>query len=93
MKINVKYRNIIYPCLMAFCMSIFISFILVSINRGYDHQFLSAWLKTWSQAFTCAFFGAYFFPRVIQQIMRRLNFVEKPFMIEKDSIVREEDNG
>ena len=64
--------------------SFFISFILVSINRGYDHQFLSAWLKTWSQAFICAFFGAYFFPRVIQQIMRRINFVEKPLMIEKD---------
>ncbi|MCK2001058.1 DUF2798 domain-containing protein [[Brevibacterium] frigoritolerans] len=93
MKINVKYRNVIYACLMAFCMSFFISFILVSINRGYDHLFLSAWLKTWSQAFICAFFGAYFFPGVIQQIMRRINFVEKPLMIEKDLLVREEDNG
>ncbi|YCI79740.1 DUF2798 domain-containing protein [Bacillus sp. R1-10] len=74
-------------------MSFFISFILVSINRGYDHLFLSAWLKTWSQAFICAFFGAYFFPRVIQQIVGRINFVEKPPMIEKDLLVREEDNA
>jgi hypothetical protein len=36
---------------------------------------------------------AYFFPRVIQQRMRRINFVEKPLMIEKDLLVREEDNG
>ncbi|KOR86049.1 hypothetical protein AM233_20015 [Bacillus sp. FJAT-22058] len=70
MKNFVKYRNIIYACLMAFYFYL-----------------------TWSQAFTCAFFGAYFFPRVIQQIMRRINFVEKPLMIEKDLLVREEDNG
>jgi hypothetical protein len=67
-------------------------FLYVLFIRGYDHLFLSSWLKTWSQAFICAFFGAYFFPRVIQQIMRRINFVEKPLMIEKDLLVREEDN-
>ncbi|MEH7413669.1 DUF2798 domain-containing protein, partial [Neobacillus drentensis] len=51
-------------------MSIFITFILVSINNGYDKSFLSKWFKTWAQAFFCAFFGAYFFPRVIQKFMR-----------------------
>ncbi|MBO0998414.1 DUF2798 domain-containing protein [Bacillus sp. SD075] len=93
MSMNIKYRKIIYAFLMSFSMSFFISFILVSINRGYDHTFLSIWLKTWSQAFICAFFGAYFFPGVIQQIMGRINFVEKPSIIEKDFLVREEDNG
>jgi hypothetical protein len=59
---------------------------------GYDHTFLPIWLKTWSQAFICAFFGAYFFPKVIQQIMRKIDFVEKPLMIEKEFLEREETN-
>ncbi|MCM3653444.1 DUF2798 domain-containing protein [Metabacillus litoralis] len=58
-------------------MSFFISFILVSINFGYGNTFLLTWLKIWSQAFICAFFGASFFPRIIQQIMSKFNFVEK----------------
>jgi hypothetical protein len=75
--VNEKYRNVIFAALMAFSMSIFISFILVSINFGYSNTFLITWLKIWSQAFVCAFFGAYFFPRVILQIMGKINFVEK----------------
>ncbi|WP_261380695.1 DUF2798 domain-containing protein [Neobacillus bataviensis] len=77
---------------MAFSMSFFISLILILINRGYDGTFLHAWLKTWSQAFICAFFGAYFFPRVIQKIMKKINFVEKPLIIENDILVREQND-
>ncbi|SER93154.1 Protein of unknown function [Gracilibacillus ureilyticus] len=70
---------------MAFSMSFFISFILVSINQGYDHRFVVTWLRTWSQAFVCAFFGAYFFPKVIHLIMGKINFTEKPQIIKHDS--------
>ncbi|KOR80269.1 hypothetical protein AM232_18705 [Bacillus sp. FJAT-21352] len=66
---------------MAFCMSFLLGGMIIYFYL------------TWSQAFICAFFGAYFFPRVIQQIMSRINFVEKPLLIEKDLLVREEDNG
>lgn len=79
MKINSKFQRIIFAICMAFCMSTFISFILVSINWGYNQAFLSRWLKIWSQAFVCALFGAYFFPILIQKlIMNKINFIEKP---------------
>ena len=71
---------------MALCMSIFITFILVSLNTGYTQEFLSIWLKTWSQAFFCAFFGAYFFPIVIKQFMKKINFVENSLIIENDYV-------
>jgi len=69
---------------MALSMSIFITFVLVSLNTGYTQEFLSVWMKTWSQAFFCAFFGAYFFPIIIKQIMKKINFIENPLIIEKD---------
>lgn len=83
-KLNVKYKNIIFAFLMAFSMSTFITFVLVSLNTGYTQEFLSVWIKTWSQAFFCAFFGAYFFPIVIKQVMKKINFVENPLIIESD---------
>jgi Protein of unknown function (DUF2798) len=75
---------------MALSISLFVSFVLVSINFGYDNTFLHTWLKIWSQAFICAFLGAYFFPRVIQKIMEKINFVEKTLKIENDFLVREQ---
>ena len=90
MNINIKYKNIISVFLMALSISFFVSFVLVSINFGYNNTFLYTWLKIWPQAFICAFLGAYFFPRVIQKIMGRINFVEKPLKNEKDFLVREQ---
>lgn len=85
MKISFKFKRIIFAICMAFSMSFFISFILVSINWGYNHLFLSTWLKIWSEAFVCALFGAYFFPVLIQQkIMSKINFVEKPLKLKND---------
>jgi len=88
--IHIKYKNIIFAALMAFSMSIFITFILVSINNGYNETFLSTWFRTWSHAFICAFFGAYFFPRVIKKLMRKINFVEIPLEIKNDCYVTEQ---
>jgi cytochrome bd-type quinol oxidase subunit 2 len=90
--IDIKYKNIIFAALMAFSMSIFITFILVSINSGYDKTFLPTWFRTWTQAFICAFFGAYFFPRVIQKLIRKINFVEKPLEIKNECYVTEQKN-
>lgn len=90
MNISSKYKRIIFAVCMAFCMSVFISFILVSINWGYNHEFLAAWLKVWSQAFVCALFGAYFFPIFIQKnIMNKINFVEETVKIESERLTSE----
>jgi len=75
---------------MACSLSLFISFILISINNGYTNTFLTSWLKTWLQAFIFAFFGAYFFPRVIQKLMRKINFVEKSLKIENEFLESEQ---
>ncbi|MGJ9460672.1 DUF2798 domain-containing protein [Oceanobacillus sp. CF4.6] len=48
---------------MSFSMSLFISFIMVSINVDYNSLFLQERLKTLGMAFMIAYFGAYFFPR------------------------------
>lgn len=91
MMISSKYKRIIFACCMAFCMSVFISFILVSINWGYNSEFLATWLKIWSLAFVCALFGAYFFPVLIQKyIMSKINFVEKPVKSENEPLGSEQ---
>ncbi|WP_413382483.1 DUF2798 domain-containing protein [Alkalihalobacillus sp. 1P02AB] len=61
---------------MAFSMSLFITFILVSLNFGFSNTFLLTWLKLWPQAFICAFFGAFFFPKLIHQLIKKINFIE-----------------
>ncbi|WP_370294685.1 DUF2798 domain-containing protein [Rossellomorea marisflavi] len=76
MKIHSKYRRVITAFVTALCMSIFISFMLVSINFGYDSHFLLTWLRMWSEAFACAFFGAYFFPKFIQYLISKSHFFE-----------------
>ncbi|WP_342389408.1 DUF2798 domain-containing protein [Salinicoccus bachuensis] len=68
---------------MALSMSVFITFILVSLSTGYTGKFVYVWGKTWLQAFFCAFFGAYFFPIVIKKIMKRIHFVENPLIVKK----------
>ena len=69
---------------MALSMSVFITFVLVSLSTGYTEKFISVWMKTWSQAFFCAFFGAYYFPIVIKQVMKKIKFVENSLIIEND---------
>lgn len=83
MKINSKYRNTTYAFLSAFSMSLFISFIIVSINYGYSSEFLPRWLKIWPQAFVCAFVGSFFLPKIVQRIMNKIEFIEPPLLAEE----------
>lgn len=77
MKINKKYEHIIFTCLMGLGMSFLISFVLVSINIGYNDVFLGTWLRMWGEAFICAVPCAYFFPRGIKKVMKLITFVEE----------------
>ncbi|MBD2868833.1 DUF2798 domain-containing protein [Paenibacillus arenilitoris] len=74
MKINKKYEPLLYVFLSALCMSLFISFILVSINTGYNDVFLKTWLRMWSEAFLCALPAAYFFPKGIRKLLKAITF-------------------
>lgn len=46
MKINKKYRNIVFSCLAAIIISVPIAFIMVVINFGFAEGFLFAFLKS-----------------------------------------------
>ncbi|WMT40808.1 DUF2798 domain-containing protein [Paenibacillus sp. D2_2] len=76
MKINKKYEHIIFTILMGLGISFFISFVLVSINMGYNNMFMTKWLNMWGEAFICAVPCAYFFPKGIKKVMKRITFVE-----------------
>ncbi|MDT2045527.1 hypothetical protein CHN50_06420 [Priestia aryabhattai] len=77
MRIHIRYKRIIFAFCMALSISCFVSFMLVSINFGYNDTFMQTWLKIWSEAFVCAFFGSYFFPIGINKLMSKIQFVEK----------------
>jgi hypothetical protein len=76
LKIDKKYELIVFTFFMAFGMSIFISFVLVSVNFGYSTDFLKIWMRIWSEAFVCAFPVAYFLPKGIRILMKTITFVE-----------------
>ncbi|KMY51399.1 DUF2798 domain-containing protein [Peribacillus loiseleuriae] len=86
MKINSKYRNTTYRFLSAFSMSLFMSFMIVSINYGYNSEFLPRWLKIWPLAFVCAFVGSFFLPKIVQRIMSKIEFIEPPLLTEKHKV-------
>jgi hypothetical protein len=77
LRINKKYENLVFTFLMALGMSVLISFILVSINFGYNDRFLITWLKMWGEAFVCAFPIAYILPKGIRKVMKTITFVER----------------
>ena len=76
MVINKKYERTLTIFFSAAAMTFFISFVLVSINTGYNSMFFKAWMKTWSQAFICAYLAAYFLPKGIKYLMGKIEFVE-----------------
>lgn len=46
MKIDKKYRNIIFSCIAAVFISIPIAFVMVAINFGFKEGFILAFLKS-----------------------------------------------
>ncbi|WP_433775416.1 DUF2798 domain-containing protein [Bacillus wiedmannii] len=77
MKINKKYEPVIFTALTGICTSGFISFVLVSINIGYNHTFFIHWAQMWGAAFISSIPCAYYFPKMIRKFMKRFTFVEK----------------
>ncbi|WP_208610862.1 DUF2798 domain-containing protein [Bacillus proteolyticus] len=82
-KINKKYEPIILTILTGLCTSGFISFVLVSINIGYNPTFLIHWPQMWGEAFISSIPCAYYFPRIIRKFMNLFTFVEKEKSFER----------
>ena len=74
--INKKYERTLSTLLSAVCMTFFISFVLASLNTGYNSLFFKTWIKMWGQAFLCALIAAYFLPKGIKYLMGKIKFVE-----------------
>ncbi len=59
MKISKKYSNFVFVLLVAFFMSMLMSFIAVLVNEGFSANLIFLWLKSWAVVFPTAFFVAY----------------------------------
>ncbi|MGG2917901.1 MULTISPECIES: DUF2798 domain-containing protein [Brevibacillus] len=75
-KINKKYEHILFTFLMALGMSCLLSFFMMLVNFGFDSMLLTRWLKAWPMAFSLAFPVAYFLPKGIRLLMKKITFVE-----------------
>ena len=53
-KISRKYFNLIFSTLVSFLMTLFMSFVLTSINIGFPSYFIVAWLKSLGIGFAVA---------------------------------------
>jgi hypothetical protein len=74
MKISKKYSNFVFVLLVAFFMSMLMSFVIVLINIGFSADLISLWLKSWAIAFPIAFCVGYL---VVPRIRRFVdNIVE-----------------
>ncbi len=71
MKIPKKYANFVFILLVAFFMSMLMSFVIVLINIGLKTDFIFLWLRSWGFAFPIAFCVAYL---VVPRVRR---FVDK----------------
>lgn len=49
---------------------------MVLLNVGFNSILSGTWFKSWSVAFVIAFPTAYFSPRAIKKVMRKITFVE-----------------
>ena len=74
MRISKKHSNFVFVLLVAFFMSMLISFFEVLINVGFKADLIFLWLKSWAVAFPVAFCVGYL---VVPRIRRFVdNIVE-----------------
>ncbi|GED69761.1 hypothetical protein BRE01_34630 [Brevibacillus reuszeri] len=76
LKINKKYEHVLFTFFMAFGMSCLISFFMMAVNFGFNSLLLEKWLHAWPMAFALAFPCAYFLPKAIRKLMKKITFVE-----------------
>lgn len=67
-----KKRRIFTAVSMALCMSIYMSFVMVSVNIGWVPHFFQAWLKGWSVGFCVSLPLSFIVPPTIQKIANKL---------------------
>ena len=72
MKINKKFEPYIFTVIMAFGMSIMMSFIISLMNIGFVDNFFLIWIRAWISAFFIALIPAFFMEKLARLVLGRI---------------------
>jgi hypothetical protein len=72
MKINKKFESYIFTTIMAFGMSLMMSFIISLMNIGFVDHFFSIWIRAWIPAFFIALSPAFFMGKLAKFVLSRI---------------------
>jgi hypothetical protein len=72
MKLNKKFEPYIFTIIMAFGMSLMMSFIISLMNIGFGDHFFLIWIRAWIPAFFIALIPAFFMGKVARFVLSRI---------------------
>ena len=72
MKINKKFEPYIFTIIMAFGMSIMMSFIISLMNIGFADNFFLIWIRAWIPAFFIAFIPSFFMGKLARLVLSKI---------------------
>ncbi len=72
MKINKKFEPYIFTVIMAFGMSIVMSFIISLMNIGFVGNFFFIWIRAWIPAFFIALIPAFFIGKLARSVLSKI---------------------
>ena len=72
MKLNKKFEPYIFTIIMAFGMSIMMSFIISLMNIGFVDHFFLIWIRAWIPAFCIAFIPAFFMGKLARSVLSKI---------------------
>jgi hypothetical protein len=72
MKINKKFEPYIFTVIMAFGMSIVMSFIISLMNIGFVDNFFLIWIRAWIAAFFIALIPPFFIGKLARSVLSKI---------------------
>lgn len=77
MKINKKYKMLMFSLLMGLGMSFFMSFVMTAVNIGFPPVFVQLWMKSWGVGFVASLPAALTLPPLIHKFLKRITEGER----------------
>jgi hypothetical protein len=71
-KLNKKFEPYIFTVIMAFGMSIMMSFIISLMNIGFVDNFFLIWIRAWIPAFFIALSPAFFMGKLARSVLSKI---------------------
>jgi hypothetical protein len=72
MKLNKKFEPYIFTIIMAFGMSLMMSFIISLMNIGFVDNFFLIWIRAWMPAFFIGLILAFFMGKLARFVLSRI---------------------